>query len=522
MRRLLSAPSNLFNRIQVVSKFLLFPDIQMAPFRPVETPTSSKDLKGRSGKSSYSLKTSAELLKILNRIWSLEEQQASNMSLVKALRKEVDHSQRRVKELQEEKKRDKEEINDLVMLIDEYRIGRKNKYNRPEEAVKTLTDELRDERKLRKHSENLHRKLARDLAEVKSSFSTALKELEREREAWSMLEELCDEFAYGIKEYEEEVRFLKSKVRKDQILTEEKDGLIIHISEAWLDERMQMKQSQRRHDPAEKKTIVDKLRSEIQTFLKARQSSDYGNNVLNLKRAKESSLCRHSLESFHLNNPASAPRVEKEDDDSFDNVIRASESNRGLSGKHDGINQHEEFTPNIRVEKMKESNPPQTKIGTQLLKDPDVTSSRIQPEEKIFEAMVIEETTVEGNDSCVLKKRVTKQRKFQKKKNSLMRSGSSLLNNLLKDHSLPYEAKTLPNDDKHMEQSFDPTTFTGPASPVQKWTSKVTAPDREVIESSSKLPLGVKENTLKAKLLEARLENQLLQPRAIKGLSEVS
>lgn len=507
----------------IMSKFLLFSDIQMAPYKPVETPTSSKDLKGRSGKSSYSLKTSAELLKILNRIWSLEEQHASNMSLVKALRKEVDHSQRHVKELQEEKKRDREEINDLMMLIDEYRIGRKNnKYNRAEEAVKTLTDELRDERKLRKHSENLHRKLARELAEVKSSFCTALEELEREREARIMLEELCDEFAYGIKEYEEEVRFLKSKVRKDQILTEEKDGLIIHISEAWLDERMQMKQAERRRDPAEKKTIVDKLRSEIQTFLKARQCSDYGNNVLNLKGAKESSLRRHSLESFHLNNPASAPRVEKEDDDSFDNVIRASESNRGLSGKHDGINQHEEFTPNIHVEKKRESNTPQTEIGTQVSKVPDVSSSRIQPEEKIFEAMVIKETPIEGNDSCVLKKRVTKQRKFQKRKNNLMKTGSSLLNNLLKDHSLPYEAKTLQNDDKHMEQSFDPTTFTGPASPVQKWTSKVTAPDREVIESSSKLPMGVKENTLKAKLLEARLENQQLQPRAIKGLSEVS
>ncbi|MCD7460753.1 Sip7p [Datura stramonium] len=500
--------------------------MEMAPYKPVETPTSSKDLKGRSGKSSYSLKTSAELLKILNRIWSLEEQHASNMSLVKALRKELDHSQRRVKELQDEKRRDREEINDLMMLIDEYRIGRKsNKHNRTEETVKTLTDELRDERKLRKHSENLHRKLARELAEVKSSFSTAFKELEREREERIMLEELCDEFAYGIKEYEEEVRFLKSKVRKDQILTEEKDGLIIHISEAWLDERMQMKQVQRHHDTAEEKTIVDKLRSEIQTFLKARQFSDYGSNVLNLKGTKESSLCRHSLESFQLNNPASAPRIEKEDDDSFDNVISASESKRGLSGKHDGIsciNQHGEFTSNIHVEERTESNPPQTKSETQVSKDPDVTSSRIQPEEKIFEATVVKETPVEANDSCVLKKRVTKQRKFQKRKNNLTKTGSSLLNNLLKDHSLSYEAKTLPNDDKHIEQSFDPTTFTGPASPVQKWTSKVTATDREVIESSSKLPLGVKENTLKAKLLEARLENQQLQPRAIKGLSEVS
>ncbi|XP_059312542.1 uncharacterized protein At5g41620-like [Lycium ferocissimum] len=487
--------------------------MEMAPYKPVETPTTSKDLKGRSGKSSYSLKTSTELLNILNRIWSLEEQQSSNMSLVKALRKELDHSQRRVKELQEEKKRDREEIDDLMTLIADYRIGRKNnKHNRTEEAVKTLMDELREERRLRKDSENLHRKLARELAEVKSSFSTTLKELEREREARIMLEELCDEFAYGIKEYEEDVRFLKSKLKKDHVLTEEKDGLIIHISEAWLDERMQMKQAQRRHDPAEKKTIVDKLWSEIQTFLKARQSSDYRNNVLNLKGAKENCLHRHSLESFHLNNPASAPRIEKEDDDSFDNVIRASESNRGKHDEISCINQQEEFTSNIHVGKITESNTPQTKIEAQVSKDPDVTSSRIQPEEKIFEAMVVKETPVEGNEIGVLKKRVTKQGKSQKRKNNLMKTGSSLLNNLLKDHSLPSEAKTLQNDDKHMEQSFDPTTFTGPASPVQKWTSKVTAPDREVIESSSKLPLGVKENTLKAKLLEARLESQQLQP----------
>ncbi|OIT07392.1 PREDICTED: uncharacterized protein At5g41620-like [Nicotiana attenuata] len=492
--------------------------MEMAPYKPVETPTSSKDLKGRSGKSSYCLKTSTELLKILNRIWSLEEKHVSNMSLVKALRKELDHSQRRVKELQEEKKRDREEIDDLMMLVAEYRIGRKNnKHNRTEDAVKTLTVELHDERKLRKHSENLHRKLARELAEVKSSFSNALKELEREREARIMLEELCDEFATGTKEYEQEVRFLKSKLKKDHTLTEEKDGLIIHICEAWLDERMQMKQAQSRHGLAEKKTTVDKLRSEIQTFLKARHSSDYTNNVLNLKGAKESCLRRHSLESFHLNYIASAPRIENEDGNSFANTIHASESNRGWHGKHDDsscINQHEK--------NITESNPPQKKIETPVSKDPDVTSSRIQPEEKLFESTVVKEMPVEGNDSCVLEKSVTKQRKSQKTKNNRMKTGSSLLNNLLRDHSLPSEAKTLENNDKHMEHSFDPTTFTGPTSPVQKWTSKLTAPDLEVVESSSKLPLGVKENTLKAKLLEARLERQQLRPRATKALSEVS
>ena len=69
---------------------------QIAPYNAAVTPSSSIDLKGRIGETGYSLKTSTELLKVLNRIWGLEEQHASNMSLVKALKKELDHARVRI------------------------------------------------------------------------------------------------------------------------------------------------------------------------------------------------------------------------------------------------------------------------------------------------------------------------------------------------------------------------------------------------------------------------------------------
>lgn len=61
-------------------------------------------LRVKSGDSRYNPTTSTELLKILNRIWSLEEQHSSNLSLVSALRSELNHARARVQELMQEQK----------------------------------------------------------------------------------------------------------------------------------------------------------------------------------------------------------------------------------------------------------------------------------------------------------------------------------------------------------------------------------------------------------------------------------
>ncbi|XP_040955974.1 uncharacterized protein At5g41620-like [Gossypium hirsutum] len=201
------------------------------------------------GGSGYRLKTSSELLKVFDRIWALEEQHVSNMSLVKALKTEIDSSRARIKVLQQDK---------LVMK------------NKEKDRIEVAIQSLSDERKLRKQSESLHRKLAQEHSEVKSCFANALKELERERKARILMEDLCDEFARGIREYEEEVQCIKQKHGVDG---ENHDRLILHVSEAWLDERMQLK-------PAEKDTI-------------------------RIGDLKENGSRIHSLESFPLNEAVS-------------------------------------------------------------------------------------------------------------------------------------------------------------------------------------------------------------------------
>nr|GMD64935.1 uncharacterized protein At5g41620-like isoform X1 [Ipomoea batatas] len=414
--------------------------MEMAPYRPAVLP-AKMDMKGRSGKSSYSLKTSTELLKVLNRIWSLEEQHASHILLVKALKRELDLSKMRIKELQQEKKINRQELMNRVAEDREI-----------EEAVKALRDELEDERKLRKHSENLQRKLGRELSEVKSSFSSALRELERERKARAMLEDLCDEFAKEVKEYEKEVRALKCKPRRDQILGEHNDKLILHISEAWLDERMHMKAV---HDNSDdKKRISGRLGFEIEEFLRAKQSA--GN-------------CRAD---------GSAPRNENVEGESFD-----------------GANQNGKCTSRIQLEEITEPSPM-------------IKRSQSQSEEKTHEEIPSKDLN-EVKDAKDLENTKSMQVRSQKRKSKQLHIRGSLLNSLIRNQ-LSRGRKQHEAEEKRAEQRpFDPSTFTGPDSPVEKWTSEKTAPEPAVPpEASAKLQQGAKENTLKAKLLEARLESQ--------------
>ncbi|KAG8391900.1 hypothetical protein BUALT_Bualt01G0235100 [Buddleja alternifolia] len=369
--------------------------MEMASHGCVISPSSSLGSEGKFGKSSHGLKTSTELLKVLNRIWSLEEKHALDMSLVKTLRRELDQSQAQFKELLQEKKRDQKEINNLAKQITEYKVTRKKE--------KLIEEKLEAEVKLRRNSEKLHQKLAQELLEMKKSFSNALKELERERKARILLEDLCDEFAKGIRDYEQELRFIKQQCRSDQIGKESDDRLLLHISEAWLDERMQMKLAD--HDVSDEQTVLNKLCFEIEAFLRAKRSekNDY----------------THSLESFHLNEPASAPWNDENDSISFGN-------------------------------------------------------------------------------------------KKSRRRNSLQGART-------RNPSLTLEDKKLQYENDCMEGSFDPSTFAGTPSPVKKWTSEVYAEDPEISESSGRWGQSLKPNTLKAKLMEARLERQQSRPRTSKA-----
>ncbi|CAN0910398.1 Uncharacterized protein At5g41620 [Linum grandiflorum] len=442
---------------------------QMAPYNPAMTPTSSVEFRPRvPGDSNYNLKTSTELLKVLNRIWSLEEQHTSNMSLIKALRTELERSRARIKELHRDQQADRREMDELMKQVAEDKLVHKNKeHDRLHAAVQSLRDELEDERKLRKRSESLHRKLARDLSDVKSE---ALKEVEKERRSRMLLEDLCDEFARGVKDLEQEVHILRQKSDKDWIGKGDNDRLILHISESWLDERMQMRLDEAQHGFSGNGSIVDKLGFEIETFLKARRVAEL-NGVDKMIPPKETDSVGSDSQCFELTKPETADQYDVHEPE--DEVVKPS---------------------------------------TSVLSKNKLSSSRERVKSRSPSSFQVrfEEHMVDLDD--------------KKPTEDILHSNPNYgMDNLIRSHVAASEAGNLLHDaDENAggEGSCSyPSRRTAAASPIRQWMAKLTTSEVEVADSQTKLPVASKENTLKAKLLEARSKGTRSRLKLFRGSS---
>nr|XP_043606380.1 uncharacterized protein At5g41620-like [Erigeron canadensis] len=453
--------------------------MEVAPYNPAVTPTSSIEFRGGNGETSYSLKTSTELLKVLNRIWSLEEQHAANITLVKALKRELDLARSRVKELARDRQSDRHEMELLMKQITEDKQGHANA------AIQSVRDELEDERKLRKRSETLHRKLARELYDTKASLSAALKDLEKERTSRVLLEDLCDEFAWGIKNYEQEMHSLKH-INPDKgngtSYRAARDGMILHISESWLDERMQTKQETK----TTKNSVVEKLSSEIEAFLEAKRKGIQKNGSGPGSVVGTTARRRQSLESIPINLATSAPPDDGDDDE--DDVS---------SGGGD--------SPCFELEKpvshVKDDIVNSTTKPDHGKKKPARDSSNLQVkfEEQMAQAILGQEqgkaTTAEENHIEIPEEDVSLNSKY--------------LDSLLKGHYLQTGTE--------IDDSVSKSVWKSHPSPVRGWTTRLPTEDLEISGSSSKVPLESKEQTsLKSKLLEARARGHRLGSRVKK------
>ncbi|XP_019461190.1 PREDICTED: uncharacterized protein At5g41620-like isoform X1 [Lupinus angustifolius] len=479
--------------------------VDVAPYNHTVTPTNSLGFKNVIGESSHSVKTSTKFVKILNRIWTLEEQHASNISVVKALKMELGHSQAQMKELLREKQMNRQEMENLMKQITVDKLFKKNKERDIiKSTILSIKEELEDERRLRKHSESLHCKLARELSEVKSSFSGCLRNLERDRKTRILLENLCDEFAKGIKAYEQEVSCLRRNSENGQVQENDSpDKLILHISEAWLDERMQMKQTGSSNDLKERNSIVDKLGFDIETFLCAKRSVDlkkYGYS--SLKELKEIRRCQHSFDSFPQKEATSTPH-NMAPEDSINTVF---------------------YEPKMTAGEEVQ------KLSPGLLQCNNATDVHLEKKGKQVQSKEINKTiSCDDNETCFLERKSSEKMEGDNialiKEDAKQGSQESVLNssdradNLIGNSSLSSEGDKVYPESICRADSCAQSSVTASGSSVKVLKSKLSFSDFDMSECSTKLPKGVKENTLMAKLLEARLEGQKSRSIASKSTS---
>ncbi|XP_039172942.1 uncharacterized protein At5g41620-like [Eucalyptus grandis] len=136
-----------------------------------------------------------------------------------------------------------------------------------------MAEEVDVEKKLRRQTERLNKKLGQELAGMKSSLSKAMKELESEKRAKEILEQVCDEIARGIGEDRVQV---------------EKEREILQLADVLREERVQTKLSEAKYHFEEKNAAVEKLRAQLEAYMRSKMSKD--ENSPKSEKAKELEL----------------------------------------------------------------------------------------------------------------------------------------------------------------------------------------------------------------------------------------
>lgn len=464
------------------------------------------DCNARFRQAGNDVKTSTELLKVLNRIWSLEEQHAADVSAMKGLKRELHHAQACTQELMQERQRYHHEIDSLARQVTEDKMARRNKdQEKIRASLRSLQEELEDERRLRKHSETLHRKLGKELSEMKSAFCKAVKALEKEKKTTCLLEDLCDEFAKGIRNYEEEVRLLKQK--HVQEYEHKFDKSVVHISEAWLDERMQMQKTDKRKALSGKTSITERLSSEIEGFLHhAKRSGNSKNDNLNTgDENRDASLCRQSLESVHLNGATSAPRLAEDDGSSIASDLHCFELNMhgGAVRNHDLAGTRRRVTGCMHspMRRLEYSN------GVSVEGSPMSNAQPCPKKEKTRASISRQQyfTSTPRNGAGLAPA-------DEQNETVMTQVSRQLRDDLLKIKSeAPQHAYLAQKSNQPQTNEFHEYTsrdLCDVRSPAQHPNNTAQSLDCEISESPAHQLIGTKENTLKAKLLQARLEGQ--------------
>ncbi|CAN8272816.1 unnamed protein product [Cochlearia groenlandica] len=456
--------------LQPVSPASFGSSLEVETYNKAVTPSSSLERPSR--EPHYNLKTSTELLKVLNRIWSLEEQHATNISLIKALKTELAHSRAQIKELLRYQQADRHDLEGVVKQLTEEKLLKKNKeVERMSSAAQSMRRELENERKLRKRSESMHRKMAREVLEEKS---ICMKEIERGNKSKKMMEILCDEFAKGIKSYKEEIHCLKQKnLDKDWEDGEERDHIVLHLAESWLDERMHM----RLEDTLNGKnsnSVLDKLGVEIEAFFQAKQSE----NPRNL---------RNSLESVQGNALSEPPRDVECEEESVGSqsycfeLKKPDESHVDETEKLNKPNK-DNLLDERPKEKVGSESSFQVKFKDQMAWEMSSNGKKKTPaiEEEEEHAVNSKSKKQEDEvDECV----------STTNKNDMMGEMIRTHRRLLSEtHELDAASCSYPSSRRQ-------------ASPIRQWTSRTVTPD--IVQSSYVNPQGVKDNTLKTRLAKS-------------------
>ncbi|KAG6776848.1 hypothetical protein POTOM_016638 [Populus tomentosa] len=201
----------------------------------------------------------------------LENQVA--MVSASAMQEELVQARLRIHELEAECQSYKKKVKNLQKKLGEERTSWQSSERQKIHAViDDCENQISRERKKGQKLELLNYKLVNELSNVKSSAKQFREDYEEEQKAREIMEEVCNELAYKVAEDKAEVETFKTEsIRIQEEMEEERK--MLQMAEVWREERVQMKLIDAKLALEDKDCQMNKLITDLETFLRSRSGT---------------------------------------------------------------------------------------------------------------------------------------------------------------------------------------------------------------------------------------------------------
>jgi hypothetical protein len=189
---------------------------------------------------------------------------------------ELEQARSKITKLETEKHNAKKKIDSFLNKISEEKAAwRKREHEKVRAIIEDMKAELEKEKKVRRRLEVLNSKLISEAKENRLSTKQLMQDFEKERKNRELIEEVCDELAKEVEEDKIEIETLKQEcLRIREEVDEERK--MLQMAEVWREERVQMKLVDAKITLENKYTELDKLHKELERFLIEAQNCDNG------------------------------------------------------------------------------------------------------------------------------------------------------------------------------------------------------------------------------------------------------
>uniref|UniRef100_J3MR09 Uncharacterized protein n=1 Tax=Oryza brachyantha TaxID=4533 RepID=J3MR09_ORYBR len=213
---------------------------------------------------------------IANQLNIIDEQKGENY--VSTLQVKLQQTQDRVGKLEAERLSAKKQLDHLFKkLTEEKAAWRKREHKKVQAIVEDMKADLEHEKKNRKQLEKINLKLVDELKEVKMAANNLLQEYDNERKTRELTEEVCTKLVRELEEQKAEIEALKQESLKLRTEVDE-DRKLLQMAEVWREERVQMKLVDAKLTLEAKYAELTKLQQDVEAIV-ASFSDDKGDGT---------------------------------------------------------------------------------------------------------------------------------------------------------------------------------------------------------------------------------------------------